>query len=86
MYVANETVREIVVSRTKIYRIPANSLVSVDALANALGTDYNDIRMSLEAQYPDLKLIDASIVVGSHGLPGDEHEVDELCGTRAGTC
>ena len=82
MYLANETEHDVFVSRTKHYKIRRNSMVSVDRLAGALGTDHKDIENAVPVQYPDLKLINARLVVDcdkSVGLPGDELEVDDLC-------
>lgn len=71
-YIVNESNRDVVVTRSRTYTVPAHSIVAKDVLVEALRTDYHDIDLSLEAQYPDLRLLNALYIVRKEGPPCKE--------------
>lgn len=78
-YIVNETGRDVVVTRSRTYTVPAHSIVSKDVFVEALRTDYHDVDLCLEAQYPDLKLLNAMYVINQQARsckePTSEYDV-----------
>jgi hypothetical protein len=71
-FIVNESSKDVIVTRAREYRVPAHSIVAKDVLVEALRTDYHDIDLCLEAQYPELRILSAMYIVSKAEKPYKE--------------